>query len=270
MTKALLHTALVCGLLALPFAAMAEEVGQTVAVEKVPAPALVAPAAVTDDLRFSMDDWGKIFLDMHEVGPRVLARDFEVSLPPFFANTSADTKAELALLKKFEAEERREDRVKTIRAEHSVMPLYRLFADNGFYDFEKAPLTNSLLASVDRDVTYFIMDQKLRWQRPRPTQLDATLTTVVPVPGHASYPSGHAGQSYAYALTLAKIDPARAAEYKALAVQIAHRREVAGVHYPSDSVAGRLLAEQVVEAMFKDAEIQKRLELAKKEYATAR
>jgi acid phosphatase (class A) len=224
---------------------------------------------VNDDLRYTRQDWGPEFLGVHERGPRVLPRDFKVDLAAFTSNLGTETQADLTALKKFEAEERSPETVKTILAEHSLMPLYKVFSDHGFYDFEKAPITNSLLASVDRDVSYFLMDQKLKWQRPRPTQLDATLTTVVPVPKHSSYPSGHAAQSYASALLLAEIDPVRAEQYKALAMDVAHRREVAGVHYPSDSVAGRMLAEQVVAAMLKNTEIQKRLELAMKEFAAA-
>lgn len=272
MKKTLCHTVLVCGVLSWPVMAMAADAGQNVVMGKVSEVSdrglsAQSETAIDDDLRFRKEDWAQEFIDLQELGPRVLPRDFKITVPAFTAHSSEATQAELATLKALAAEERSAARVELIKAEHSAMPLYKLFADQGFYDFEKAPVTNSLLASVDRDVSYFLMDQKLHWQRPRPTQLDASLTSVVPVPKHSSYPSGHAAQAYAFALTLARIDPAHAEQYKAFAMDIAHRREVAGVHYPSDSVAGRMVAEQVVAAMFENAEIQKRLELAKKEFA---
>ncbi len=149
------------------------------------------------------------------------------------------------------------------------MPLYQAFAHYGLYDFEKAPITNSLLAAVDRDLSVFLLGVKKDMQRPRPSQLDPTLTTAVPVQHHSSYPSGHAAQAYASALVLAKADPENADKYKQIALDIAHRREVAGVHFHSDSVAGRMLAEQVVAEMFGKPAIKERLELAKKEFVTS-
>lgn len=150
-----------------------------------------------------------------------------------------------------------------------MMPLYQAFAANHIYDFDAHPVTNSLLSSVDRDVIYFILREKMKYQRARPTQLAPDLTTVIAVPKHSAYPSGHAGQVYAAALVLSAVDPANAEKYRQLAIDVAHRREIAGVHYPSDSEAGRAIAAQVVAALMKDPEIQKRIALAKKEFETS-
>ncbi len=90
--------------------------------------------------------------------------------------------------------------------------------------------------------------------RPRPSQLSPALMPPLEVPGHASYPSGHATESYLISKCLARVMPAAAStQYDAadphstplqrLAQRVARNREVLGLHYPSDSEAGRQLAE---------------------------
>ena len=78
----------------------------------------------------------------------------------------------------------------------------------------------------------------------------------IAVPGHAAYPSGHATQArlVAACAKLALPDPndvsglpnpttvALSAALDVLATRIARNREIAGLHYPSDSGAGAELA----------------------------
>jgi len=90
--------------------------------------------------------------------------------------------------------------------------------------------------------------------RPRPSHLNPALVPPVPVPGHPAFPSGHATQSMLMAFCIihvlhdAGIKPDTpdgalfAANLTALARRIARNREIAGLHYPSDSGAGRDLA----------------------------
>lgn len=65
-------------------------------------------------------------------------------------------------------------------------------------------------------------------------------------PGHPSYPSGHAALAYAMALVLKELAPLKWQSLKAAAVQVGKNRESAGVHFASDSDAGRALAEHIV------------------------
>ena len=95
--------------------------------------------------------------------------------------------------------------------------------------------------------------------RPRASQICPWIMTPIPVPGHASYPSGHATQSALLSLMLSQVMPAEVANpttygkdgtkrlslLDKLAERIARNREVLGMHYPTDSHAGRLLAGQV-------------------------
>lgn len=99
------------------------------------------------------------------------------------------------------------------------------------------------------------MHYKRVWNRPRPSQLAPALLPPVAVPGHAAYPSGHALQAVLMALALNEaLAPANGNTPKQTALQpvlmslawrIARNREIAGLHYQSDTNAGTFLAEQV-------------------------
>ena len=77
---------------------------------------------------------------------------------------------------------------------------------------------------------------------PRPASLAAELQPMLPTPGHGSYPSGHATESFALAHVLAALRQQRGKDlYFRTAARAAENRQVAGMHYPVDSAAGRAL-----------------------------
>jgi len=93
--------------------------------------------------------------------------------------------------------------------------------------------------------------------RPRPSQLSPSLMPPIDVPGHAAYPSGHATESYLLAGMLAQVMPAAASTptnpadpdstpLRRLAERVARNREVLGLHYPTDSKAGKYLGDQTL------------------------
>jgi hypothetical protein len=94
------------------------------------------------------------------------------------------------------------------------------------------------------------MHYKLKFKRPRPSHLSPSLMPPINVPGHAAFPSGHATESYLVSLCLKKVMPTAAHEpLMRLAERVARNREVIGVHYRSDSVAGETLARQTFTLM---------------------
>jgi hypothetical protein len=101
------------------------------------------------------------------------------------------------------------------------------------------------------------MHYKYNYDRARPSRLSPKLMPPIAPPGHASFPSGHATQARLIALCLEKVMPAAIIPVDGLGVpqpqhgplrkmadRIARNREVLGLHYPSDSVAGKTLADQ--------------------------
>jgi membrane-associated phospholipid phosphatase len=91
----------------------------------------------------------------------------------------------------------------------------------------------------------------------RPIDLNPQIQPMITTPGHGSFPSGHATQAYAVAHVLASLlnlDPTYGpkggtssrnqqlfTQLQRQAGRIATNRVVAGVHFPIDSMAGRML-----------------------------
>ena len=96
---------------------------------------------------------------------------------------------------------------------------------------------------------------KHEFNRPRPSWQCPALLPPVPVPGHSSYPSGHATQAHLIALCMQHVLelvtpplPQRDTNglkesLQVLARRVARNREIAGLHFESDSAAGKRLAE---------------------------
>jgi len=85
---------------------------------------------------------------------------------------------------------------------------------------------------------------KDRFMRPRPSQLEPRLRPLLDVPGHPAYPSGHSLQMFLVAKALSTVVRAHeiGVELFAIAQGIAKNREWAGLHYPSDTEAGKKIA----------------------------
>ncbi|MES2952335.1 MAG: phosphatase PAP2 family protein, partial [Pseudomonadota bacterium] len=85
---------------------------------------------------------------------------------------------------------------------------------------------------------------------PRPVDLSPQIQPMIPTPGHASWPSGHATEAYMAAFVLQALLP-HGNKYKEqmerLAARIAVNRTVAGLHFPVDSAVGRLLGTSLAE-----------------------
>jgi hypothetical protein len=99
---------------------------------------------------------------------------------------------------------------------------------------------------------------------PRPVAYSPNLQPIVPTPEHGSLPSGHSGEAYAVAqiipalmrdailletkpdkVTLEANADEVGKQLRSQALRIAENRVVAGVHFPVDSVAGRILGQCV-------------------------
>lgn len=111
------------------------------------------------------------------------------------------------------------------------------------------PCTNFLYQGAMRAAEFAAMYYKNLFQRPRPWQLWPELMPPVQVPGHASFPSAHSTQSHTCAIVLQTVATGVVLSVnditERLAQRIARGREVLGLHYPSDTVAGEQLAQDV-------------------------
>jgi membrane-associated phospholipid phosphatase len=94
------------------------------------------------------------------------------------------------------------------------------------------------------------MHLKLSIDRPRPYQVapelvDPRILQVLndEFPLHSSFPSGHSTESHLIAHVLSDFCPAMKQQLFDKAALISENREAAGLHYPSDTLAGQVLAE---------------------------
>ncbi|MEM8579260.1 MAG: phosphatase PAP2 family protein [Pseudomonadota bacterium] len=96
------------------------------------------------------------------------------------------------------------------------------------------------------------LEHKLHHNVARPVQRFPGLMPFLPTPPHASFPSNHATQAFLVAqlLTDDLSAPDGWAPYlSAMATRIAIGREIGGVHYRSDSLAGRALGTAIHDAL---------------------
>lgn len=85
-------------------------------------------------------------------------------------------------------------------------------------------------------------------------------------PGHPSYPSGHSSQAHVAAQLLAEILPGRKQDLLAAAGRVARNREIAGLHFATDSQGGLVLAQQFVALLIKVPRFAALLTAAKTEW----
>ena len=115
----------------------------------------------------------------------------------------------------------------------------------------RTPYTLELLAAAIRLANYTEMRFKHALACLRPNQFSAQIQPIILTPGHGSFPSGHATETFISALVLLRLleasatvpygDDQWAIQLMQLASRVAINRTVAGVHFPVDSAAGALL-----------------------------
>ncbi|MCX7892849.1 MAG: phosphatase PAP2 family protein [Burkholderiales bacterium] len=106
--------------------------------------------------------------------------------------------------------------------------------------------TNELIDTLLRFATSVEMRFKHALDCPRPLAYSPQVQPMILTPGHGSLPSGHATEAFAVARVLEALLPGGAAfrdQLQRQAARVAINRTVAGVHFPIDSAAGRLLGD---------------------------
>jgi hypothetical protein len=130
-------------------------------------------------------------------------------------------------------------------------------------DSERTPATNLMVRVARRVGEHVSMSLKGDFMSPRPSQVSPAITPMFDPPITPSFPAGHAVQAYLISFLLADAMPkfpqqvapahgANEAQWLAatgllfdLAARVAENRVVAGVHYPVDIAAGRVVAARI-------------------------
>jgi membrane-associated phospholipid phosphatase len=120
----------------------------------------------------------------------------------------------------------------------------RISVPQGWRDF-------ALLGVAMHDAMVAAWDSKYTYNRPRPGDADPSITPSLHTANSPSYPSEHAVAAGAAEVILGYLHPSEAAMFKDLAEEAGRSRLFAGVHYPSDVIAGlqlgRAIGQRVVD-----------------------
>jgi acid phosphatase (class A) len=205
----------------------------------------------------------------------------EFKLPDFPANSSAQTKAENEFLLKLQATARSEEKVKESLEFANVYydvfikkgdEKYDIFQRNLFhigrqingFTPENLPETAKMMTKVWSDATYYFWALKFKFNRTRPYLIDTRIKNLENT-NFQAYPSGHSSASYVAAFVYQELIPEKKDLFIKNAYDMAFSREILGVHFPSDSEAGRVFARQFVNELLKNESFKKDFEVAKKE-----
>jgi len=169
-------------------------------------------------------------------------------------NDSAVTKEDLRMLHEYVALRTQDKRAEIERERALETSVFGTDTYETFINTDIRPYTTALIDKTTELITPVIMEEKYKYDRVRPSFLDPTLTITIPIPLHPAYPSGHATQAHLFALILGKLNPRGAESYILSAERIAKNREIAGLHYPTDSAAGILLASHIFPLLFENKE----------------
>ncbi|MFC0771727.1 phosphatase PAP2 family protein [Terrimonas alba] len=204
----------------------------------------------------------------------------QIPAPP--ANSSVQTAAELKYLLELQTKRTDEDvrRYKNLAGifhspnnfnpfdpdyDRNFSSLFHIGSPMGeWYTYKNLPVTAGFLSDVYRDATYYFFKLKFLFNRARPYMLESKIK-YLERPPHPSYPNGHSAASYVNAYIMIRIDPTLSNEFLKMAAEMAYSREVIGVHYPSDSEAGKVWALQFVEELFKTEKFRQDFNKAKAE-----
>jgi acid phosphatase (class A) len=205
----------------------------------------------------------------------------EFTLPPFPANSSEQTRAELDYLLKLQ----KQRTPKMIEAARNIAAVsfnpfvhpsdsnYPYYRNNLFhighsmgewFNEKNLPKTADLIANVWQDQLHYMWSFKFQFNRARPVQLESRIDNLEPT-NWPAYPSGHATFAYTNAFLLQELFPQFKDVIYKDAYECAHSREILGVHFPSDSEAGRILARQLINEMLKKEKFVADLKAAKQE-----
>ena len=135
-----------------------------------------------------------------------------------------------------------------------------------FFQPGKLPVTEQFFKRVSLDANHYLDIGKYHWQRPRPFQVDPSLTPVTPAKGY-SYPSGHAAFGTLNALILADLFPQNRDAILALGRDMGWHRVMLADHYPSDIYAGRVVGQALFHALSASPDFQHDLAEVKTEIA---
>ncbi len=198
----------------------------------------------------------------HYLSPDAI--DVVALLPEPPAADSPEHQAEFDLLLKLQ-QTRTPAEVARATAEENHLTVFA-FADvlGPNFTADRCPKTAAFFKSaLTADLSYFNKLAKNHWNRPRPYTDPRVHSLFIEKDG--SYPSGHSIRATVLGEFLAALLPQYKDRLIARSQQMGWDREIAGVHFPTDIYAGRILGQALAHNLLADPEIKAQLEALKPE-----
>jgi acid phosphatase (class A) len=131
------------------------------------------------------------------------------------------------------------------------------------------PVTAQLLGRIWRDAGSYMWRLKFKYARIRPYNIDSNIKPLER-PDWAAFPSGHSFYSHLLAYLYSDLAPEFSDIFLNDARGIAHSREIIGVHFPSDSEAGRVAAGQFADLLLASEKFKPEWDKVKAEWNRVR
>ena len=210
----------------------------------------------------------------------------EIKLPPCPANSSRQTRAEIDYLPPAGAANRRRRQtralLRTLRLQHNDEAyrsglccesgqsfLRRAFHRNLVQRQKPAAYRSASRTNVARRELSHVWSLKFKYARIRPWVIDPKVKNLDDA-NWAAFPSGHSSYAHILAYLYSELAPEFSDIFLADASAIAHSREIIGLHYPSDSEAGRVFARQFVNALLQDDKFKTEFDKVREEWRHVR
>lgn len=170
----------------------------------------------------------------------------EIKLPPYPADGKEGNLKELKQLKKKILSNTEED-IRKIAEQDSATKEFEFH----FANIVKNPKEKQFIENIASQLFKIVLYFKNKFDRPRPWQMAKHFKFDYPeiyteTGESPSYPSGHATGSYFLAEILSRKYPQHRDKLFNYANEVAENRMKAGIHYPSDIMAGKLLAKKLL------------------------
>ncbi|MBI3885205.1 MAG: phosphatase PAP2 family protein [Opitutae bacterium] len=116
--------------------------------------------------------------------------------------------------------------------------------------------TAAIFDQIYREATPIVERAKATWMRQRPYLADPSITPFIEKPHNTAYPSGHSTRAALVAALLTELLPAHAAAWQRQAALVRWSRVAGSAHFPSDTIAGKVLGEAIAREMLKSSKLQ--------------
>jgi acid phosphatase (class A) len=148
----------------------------------------------------------------------------------------------------------------------------KVFVDYGdvfgpWFEEKNLPVLAAFLTQVTSEARQVSDRMKDLYPRQRPPAVEPTVQPVVKIPKSNSYPSGHSLRAFVWAAVLSDVFLDRQADLFARAHKIAWGRVIGGVHFPTDTIGGRIAAQAIVAELRKSPVYRAAVEKCRAEVA---